>query len=225
MQADGHLLLVLHEPPGPDDDQRVGRFFWRDAEGSWKSNSLGTGTQALRTHLAEFAARIDKLEEQVEHAASAEDYFQVLQAIAPLHRTIRNLHVALQQAREMLPLDRELIVFRDQANDLERAAELLHTDAKNGLDYTIAHETEKQSWRIYEMTVASHRLNLLAAMFFPIATLSAIFGMNLGHGLEQWSSPHTFYLVLGIGLVAGLFLMGVVAQRPTPPQKPKPPKT
>src|SRR5687767_3348606 len=50
MLAGGHLLLVLHEPPGPDDTHRVGRFFWRDIDGSWKSNNLGPGIQALRKH-------------------------------------------------------------------------------------------------------------------------------------------------------------------------------
>src|SRR5687768_14642015 len=98
MFAEGHLLLVLHEPPGPDDDARVGRFFWRDADGSWKSNSLGTGIQALRTHLAEFATRIDALESLVEHATSADSYYRVLQAVVPLQRTARNLHAVLQQA-------------------------------------------------------------------------------------------------------------------------------
>ena len=29
MAADGHLLLVLHRPPGPEDAERSGRFFWR----------------------------------------------------------------------------------------------------------------------------------------------------------------------------------------------------
>src|SRR4029077_1369179 len=105
--------------------------------------------------------------------------FRLLQKVAPLHRTARNLHATLQQAREFVPDDRDLIVARDTSGDIERSFELLHNDAKNGLDYTVALETELQSQRTYEMAVSAHRLNLLAALFFPIATLSAIFDMKL----------------------------------------------
>jgi hypothetical protein len=52
MSADGHLLLVLHEPPELGVAERRGRLFWREPDGSWKSNSLGTGVQALKKHLA-----------------------------------------------------------------------------------------------------------------------------------------------------------------------------
>jgi hypothetical protein len=42
------------------------------------------------------------------------------------------------------------------------------------------------------MAVASHRLNLLAATFFPIATISAIFSMHLSHGLDISDRPYFF---------------------------------
>ena len=35
MKADGHLLVILHAPPKPDETEREGRFFWRDANGQW----------------------------------------------------------------------------------------------------------------------------------------------------------------------------------------------
>jgi Mg2+ and Co2+ transporter CorA len=171
----------------------------------------------LRAHLAEYADRIDKLEDQLQAAAGADDYFSLLQAIAPLHRTVRNLHAALQQAREMAPDDRDLITLRDQSGDLERAAELLHGDAKNGLDYTIARQTEEQTRRSYEMAVAAHRLNLLAAVFFPIATLTSIFGMNLVHPLAQFPAELAFWGVVGVGLFSGLILTLAIANRPTAP--------
>jgi Mg2+ and Co2+ transporter CorA len=65
------------------------------------------------------------------------------------------------------------------------------------------------------MAVASHRLNLLAAFFLPIATLTAIFGMNLRHGLEGKTSASLapFAAVLGIGLLAGILLMAFITQR------------
>jgi len=56
------------------------------------------------------------------------------------------------------------------------------------------------------MSVSAHRLNLLAAFFFPIATLSTIFGMNLTSGLERAAAPIPFFLLVGAGLAFGLTL-------------------
>jgi len=221
MTADGHLLFVLHEPPGPDDRVRKARLLWRDPTGSWSSNTKGSGTQVLKKHLADFAERTERLENQLLAAGCADDYFRLLQAVAPLHRSSRNLHVTLQQARDMVPDDRDLIVARDAAGDIERSFELLHSDAKNGLDYTVAYETEQQSQRSYEMSVSAHRLNLLAAVFFPIAALSSVFGMNLSHGLESYPSTWLFWGVLGAGFLSGLFLTPVIAKRPRPPGGPQ----
>jgi hypothetical protein len=213
MSAEGHLLLVLHGPPGPDDDHRDARFFWRDAAGNWKATGMtSTGILALKNHLAEFATRLDKLEARFHTAQSAAEYFELLQAIAPIHRTTRNLHVALQNARELLPNDREIISIRDRAGELEREAELLHTDTKNGMDYTVARRSEELAGRSYDMTVSAHRLNLLAALFFPIATASSIFGMNLRHGLDPDSSE-IFFMVLMISLSIGALLMLLINRR------------
>ena len=43
MVAEGHLLLVLHAPPAPDQDEREGRFFWRKPDGTWVSDRMGVG--------------------------------------------------------------------------------------------------------------------------------------------------------------------------------------
>jgi hypothetical protein len=225
MESEGHLLLILHEPPNPGETERRGRYFWREPDGSWKSNSQGTGIQALRKHVAEYAERFQALDDQLQLATTSDDYFRVLQEVGPLYRAARNLHAALQQARELLPADRDLVVLRDQAGEVERAAELLQSDAKHGLDFLIARKTEDQAQRGYEMAVSAHRLNLLAAIFFPIATLSAIFGMNLEHGLPQ-QSPGAFWGVLLVGLVSGTFLTLLIASRPAArtAAKPAPPK-
>jgi hypothetical protein len=224
MSADGHLLLVLHEPPVAGVPERTGRVFWRDPEGTWKSKPFGDGVQALKRHVAEFADRVEQAEKQWQSASTAEDYYRLLLAIAPLHRTARNLYATLQQARELVPEDRDLINQRDQVGQIERALELLHSDAKNGLDYTVAHQAEQQAERSYEMTVSAHRLNLLAATFFPLATLSAvysaIFGMILAHGEQEWSTPALFWGILGVGLVCGLVLGQLVARKPAPLRRP-----
>ena len=152
--------------------------------------------QALKRHVAEFADRMEALEKQCLAADGAETYFRLLRDIAPLHRTARHLHAVLQEARELAQEDRDIINLRDRAGEIERALELLHGDAKHGLDFTVAHLAEKQSQRTYEMAVSAHRLNLLAATFFPIATLSAIFGSVFAmmhareyHGLDAANTP------------------------------------
>src|SRR5262249_10514536 len=178
--AEGQLLLGLHEPPLTGVPERTGRLFWRDPEGTWKSKSLGEGPQALKQHVAKFAERVEELEKQWQTAGTAEDYYLLLRAIAPLHRTARHLHATLQQARELVPVDRDLLNLRDQVGEIERAIELLHGDAKNGLDFTVAHQVEQQAERTYDMAVAAHRLNMLAATFFPVATLSAIYSAIFG---------------------------------------------
>lgn len=217
MAADGHLVLVLHAVPAAGAD-RTGRLYWRDPRGEWRCKGTGDGVQSLKKHVAEFADVADELEKQWQTAQSAGDFYRLLRAVAPLHRTVRNLHAALQQAREAVPDDRDLINLRDQVGEIERGVELLHGDAKNGLDFTIAHQAERQAERTYDMAVSAHRLNLLAATFFPVATLStvygAVFGMILAHGDPGWSSPALFWGLLALGLLGGFVLARAIARKP-----------
>lgn len=216
MEAEGHLLLVLHETPDRDSSERRSRLFWRSPDGSWKSTAGGTGARAVEEHVQQFIARIDELEAREERAGKAADYFELLQEIVPLHRTTRDLHATLQQAREAIPDDRDLIHCRDLAGEAERAVELLHADVQNGLQYTVAYQSEQQSHRAEEMAVAAHRLNVLAAIFFPLATLGTIFGMNLKHGLEEWNAPWIFWLVLAGAFASGLLLASAIVGRRAP---------
>jgi hypothetical protein len=146
MLDQGHLLLVLHAPPDPaEPERREGRLFWRAPEGAWKSSPAQGGLFALRAHLEEFARAAAALEERIEGAERAAEWFQAVRTASPLLRTARHLHAALQAAREGLPQERELIGLRDQAGDVERAAELLHELAREGLEFTIARRTEEQA--------------------------------------------------------------------------------
>ncbi len=223
MLAAGHLLLVLHEPPGPDDRDRKARILWRDPAGSWAWNADGSVTHLLKKHLASFTELTEQLENQLQAASGAADYFSLLQAIAPLHRTSRNLHTTLQQAREMIPEDRDIIVARDSASDIERAFELLHEDAKNGLDYTMARRTELQSEQTYKMSVSAHRLNVLAAVFFPVTAITSIFGMNCSPALDPLTSAWIFWGVLGFGSVSGLVLSRIITQESAGDETSEPP--
>lgn len=215
MAHEGHLLLVLHAPPGPDETERRGRFFWRQPDGTWSATELGSGPHALVAHLNEFGTRLELLEQDEAEADGAEDYFRVLEALAPLHRTVHHLHQVLQQARELAPDDRDLINSRDRAYELERTADLLHADVKNALDYALARRAEEQARSSHRMAVAAHRLNVLAALFFPIATLCAVFGVNLRHGFEATAwDPWPFFGVLALGLLCGTALALLITRTP-----------
>lgn len=218
---DGHLLLVLHAPPGADDTERRGRFFWRDPTGSWRVAPKGEGIANLDQHLNEYEAVIEQLEQAEDAARDARDYFELLDRVNPLARASRNMYETVQQAREKVSDDRRLIVARDQAYELTRRTDLLQADGKNGLDFAMAWQAEQQAESSYQMAVATHRLNLLVAFFFPIATLMAVFGANLRHGLEGWdrlNSPLPLLAVLGAGLASGVILTGFVTK---PAKRPK----
>jgi hypothetical protein len=210
MMAEGHLLLVLHAPPKKDEPDRKGRLFWRKPDGTWLSNELGGGPAALAKHLSEYSEIIDKMDRQEDVAWSVDEYYTILDAMGPVQRSARNLHATLQEARKLLSADRDLINFRDKAYDIERTAELLYNDVRHALEFAVAKKSEEQAVNAHQMAVQSHRLNLLVAFFFPLATLVAIFGSEMKHGLEEYL-PHPyylFYIVTGVGLVLGGLLAG-----------------
>lgn len=211
MQADSHLLLVLHRPPRPDESQRVGRYFWRKPDGHWQGFEPGGKSITLANHLAEYGEAIDKLDKREDHATTASEFFDIMSGLGPLQRASRNLHQVLQQAREACPDDRELINLRDRAYEIERSAELAYGDAKNGLEFAMARQAEAQAASSHRMAVSAHRLNLLAAFFFPLATISAVLGVNLRHGWEDAPAPLPFFLMLGIGLLTGTLFAGYVS--------------
>jgi hypothetical protein len=208
--ADGQLLLILHKIPEPGNADRVSILFWRDSAGAWKSTGSGSGLAELKGHLDEFAAYIDKLEGRMQQPPSSENYFDLLQTSGPLLRTVRNMQTALQQAREAVPNDRNILVARDRAGEFERAVELLHADAKNGMEYMIARQGEEQAKNSEDLLTAGHRLNLLIAIFLPLTALGSAFGMNMKHGFEGIQSPLLFWAVLIIGLVLGFVVKALL---------------
>ena len=209
MSADGHLLLILHELPAEGSAERHLRLFWREPNGTWQSDCAGTGIGALQSHLADYAKAVDHLDELEAQAVGSDDYFRVRHAIAPLRRASHNLHKALQEGREAAPDDRDLISCRNQAGSIERAAELVYEDAEHGLQYSMARQAEHQA-------VATRRLNVLAALFLPMATVAAVFGMNLPQGFEQAFAPWPFLIVLAVGLGMGFLVKIFIA--PPPPR-------
>lgn len=211
MTAEGHLLLVLHEPPLANETDRRARFFWRSPDGTWQSNNLGPGINALKRHVAEFGEAVRRLDEAEDRADAADDYLGLLRRLAPLRRATRHLHDALQEARQMVSEDHDLIVCRDLAYQIQRLADLVQDDTKSGLDCAIARRAEEQAESGERMALAAHRLNVLAAVFFPIVTISSILGMNLADGLdERMLSQWLFWLVLAVGIGSGILLNSLI---------------
>jgi Mg2+ and Co2+ transporter CorA len=202
--------MVLHKIPRPGNPDRESILFWRDSAGGWKSTGSGAGLAELRGLLEEFTKHVDKLEDRMQQSPNSKTYFEILQTTGPLLRTVRNMHTTLQQAREAFPIDRNILVARDQAGELERAVELLHADAKNGLEYMVARQTEEQAENSQELLKAGHKLNMLIAIFLPLTALGSAFGMNFRHGLEGVTSPLLFWGTLTVGIMLGFFVKALL---------------
>ncbi len=213
MVADGHLLLVLHKAPQPGDLSRDPRLLWRDPSGAWRSHLGGDGKVALKRHMEEYEEVLQALDAEEHEAIGSEQYLKVLTRLAPTLRSARHLHSTLQEAREAIPNERALINARDHAYRLERTMELLMSDAKGSLDVATLQQGEEQAATNLAMARSAHRLNRLAAFFFPLATLSGVFGVSFNHPMKADASFIPFYAMLGIGLVSGILLTLVISRK------------
>jgi hypothetical protein len=198
---EGHLLLVLHRPPGPDDAAREGNLFWRNLAGDWQFSRGGPGPGALKRQVQTYAELESKLTQSYEEAADITALFDLVEALTPLVRAARNMHAALQAAREAVKGDLFLVEMRDLAYEVTRNFDLLLEDVRNAIQHRMAREAEKQAALSSQALQASHRLNILAALFFPLTAIASLFGMNLAHGFDG-NSVIIFWLValVSIGL-------------------------
>ena len=212
---DGHIVLVLHKAPGPDDRQREGILFWRSPAGDWQCNRGGPGPGGLKRHIQSYAELEAKLAAEYEKAADLNTLFDLLESLVPLVRAARNQHSALQTAREAVRGDTFLIEMRDLAYEIERNFELLLEDARNEIQHRTARKAEEQARLSEQALHASHRLNILAALFFPLTAIASLFGMNLAHGLNQ-HRPAIFWLVFVLGCALGFAMKGWVLGKPKP---------
>lgn len=203
---EGHLLLILHKPPKANAAGREGVLFWRNPAGEWQTSRGGTG--GLKRHIGEYAALETSLTERVEAAATTKELFEALEEATPVARAARNLHAALQAARDAVGDDPFLIEMRDLGSDLERNFELLIEDARNTIGFRTLREAEEQARLSREAVRAGHRLNLIAALFLPMTAITSVFGMNLASG-----SP-AFWTVLAGSLLSGLVVVAWVLARP-----------
>jgi len=139
--------------------------------------------------------------------------FDLVESLTPLVRAARNMHQALQAAREAIKGDTFLIETRDLAYEVERNLDLLLQDVRNAIHYRTAREAEEQARLSREALRASHRLNMLAALFFPLTAIASVFGMNFAHGLDQ-RRPAMFWLVFAVGAGLGFAMKAWVLAEP-----------
>jgi Mg2+ and Co2+ transporter CorA len=130
--------------------------------------------------------------------------------MTPVARTARNMLRALQQAREGMEA-RELIELRDTAGELERSSELTVADAQNALEYLETKAAEEQTVLAKKAGDAQHRLNLIAALFFPVTALGSILGTNMHTGLEG-HPPWVFWIVFVAAFATGFAVRGSVTR-------------
>lgn len=218
MAADKHLLLVLHKPPKPGEEERQPRLFWRNPAGEWQTNESGAGLGELKEHLGEYDKAADQLEALMRGTPSAQNYYQILHEATPLLRAAKHMAGVLQQAREAEPKDRHILLARDEAGEVERNLELLHAEAFHGLQYLVAQRSEEQARQGAQLVASSHRLNLIMALCLPATALASVLGMNLRHGFEN-RELWLFWAVLGLALLLGIIVVSLVGA----PVKTKPP--
>lgn len=214
MFHDGHFVLVAHTVPSHDQIERKAAIFWRNPSGVWRAaGEAKGGLPGLKSVVEAYRQRAIELEHEFEGAKRAADYFKLLQEAAPMLRAARHLHKTLQEAREILPLELDLISMRDVAADAERTAELVMSDAKAGLDFTVAQRAEDQAETQEHIARSSHRLNLIAALFLPVSAIGSVFGVNLMHGLETKASPWLFWTFVILSFIVGFIVRSSIDKR------------
>ncbi len=221
----GHLLLVLHAPPKTDGNEREHEAFLRLPQGKWQYKGIDHGDHALTKYMEEYQQLYIALENRFDKASNIDALFAVIDSLIPLARSSNNMKLALQTARESLGNDAFLIDMRDRSVDIARGFELLLADARLALEFRLARSAEVQARAAEIGNRAQHKLNILAAVAFPLMSVSAVFGMNLQSGLESLPVV-AFWLVFLGGLSLGLLVKGWVSSAPPPAseQKRQPPK-
>jgi Mg2+ and Co2+ transporter CorA len=197
----GHLLLVLHAPPKANGNERECEVFLRQPSGKWQHKGIDHGERALAKFLDDYRALLDTLETRYDKASDIDALFEVIDSLIPLARSTANTKLALQAAREALNNDAFSIDMRDRSVEIARGFELLLADARLALEYRAARSAEEQIRAAEDGNRAQQKLNILAAVAFPLMSVSAVFGMNLRSGLEHLHIL-AFWLVFvgGVGL-------------------------
>jgi hypothetical protein len=199
IEGAGELLLVVHDVPKPGVAERDALFFWKRHDGTWMQPS-GPGNDELDQLLDHYAKTIDEYEELINETEGPSQLLRVLRHSGPMARSTRNMVGAFEQVVRADPDDRGMRRLCDRAREIERAAELLHMDARMMLDFSRAESAEKQAKSSARLNEIAFRLNLLAGFFLPLVALGGLFGMNVN--LPGFVKS-LFWLILFGGLIIG----------------------
>jgi len=211
LEGSGEVLVIVHEVPKAGVREREALFFWKTRRDGWRSREVPGGLKGLQELLERYAAVIDALEENLEFAEKGQQLYEILKHTLPLCRSLRNLVAVLEGVLSLEDGQREILVLRDRARELERAAELLNADAQNALSYFRTESAEEQAEAAERTDRATMRLNLLAAAFLPLIALTGLFGMNVRNALED--SHVAFWVIGAVGLASGCGLLRVFMGR------------
>ncbi|MFT3991810.1 MAG: CorA family divalent cation transporter [Luteolibacter sp.] len=209
VEGNGELLLVVHDVPKAGVPERSALFFWKRANGEWEQNGC-RGLGQLSGLLDRYACAIDSHEEVIDEADTAAEVFAILRHAGPLMRSSRHLVHALEEVLEIDPDDREIRNLRDRGREIERAAELLHSDARLTLEFWQAENAEEQNRASARLNKIAYRLNLLAGFFLPLVALGGLFGMNVD--LPHFTQSMFWGIVSGGLLIGGVLLWMVGKQ-------------
>ena len=210
----GYLLIILHSPPNPDHRTREMQIFLRTPEGNLLCNGSDHGESMMKRLLLAYVDLYQAQNQKFNKAKSSESLFALMEALIPAHRSATHLYETLQTAREQSVDDKFLIAMRDDAYEMQRSFELLLADTRLALDFEITRHAETQALKSGEALEVQRRLNILAAVTFPIMAVATILGMNLTNGFEG-RSPLFFWCVFGTGALIGLSLKNWVVNRKT----------
>ncbi|MEK6232265.1 MAG: CorA family divalent cation transporter [Luteolibacter sp.] len=208
----GHdeLLLVLHEVPKARVPEREALFFWRRMDGRWIQPG-GPGLDEVGGLLERYANVIDANEELLEKLESAQDLFRILRQAGPLARSLRNGVAALDQALVQEYEDKEVRNYRDRAQELERAAELLQVEARETMLFWQAEAAEEHKKSSDRLGNILFKLNLVTGFFLPLVALGGLFGMNVN--LPDFVRGLFWWIFLGGLMVGGMLLWYVARER------------
>jgi hypothetical protein len=190
--------------------EREALFFWKRRDLRWIGPSGKAGLGELDALLDRYERAIDGHEEVIDEADTAAEIFGILRHSGPLARTSRNLVAALEQVLAIDADDRAIRGLRDRAREIERAADLLHADARVTLQFWQAERAEEQALAAARLNRIAFRLNLLAGFFLPMVALGGLFGMNVD--LPSFTKP-ALWVILSVGLMTGGVLLVMVGRK------------
>ena len=200
-----HLLIILHGVPLDHQSEREHKVFLVKPDYEVWCNGVSNGQFELNQLLGNYQKEFEVLEDAVDLAKGAKEYFELLETLVPIHRAVKNLAKTLKEARRLVEQNSFILEMRDWAEELYRSYEMLLADSKLALEFRIAQKTEEQVEKANHALNAQNKLNTLAAFTFPIMSVATVFGMNLQHGLETQPN-RIFWGVLCGGIGVGFLV-------------------